>query len=213
MRKTTYKQVLKRVKQEAWERLKDESSGHDYWHVCRVAKCAKKIAKIEKAELMVVELAAWLHDIKTHPNQGHEVRSAKFATRFLSELGLEKKMIAKIASCIKSHRFSSGRPRSLEARIIQDADKIDALGAIGIARAFAFGGQKKSTLYNPELKPLPGLYAKTQRSATSINHFYEKLLRIRPLLHTEKARQIARCRERYMKNFLRRFFLEWEGEK
>lgn len=209
-----YRKILNRVKKLVWQKLKNESTGHDYWHCYRVAKNALLIGKKEKANLQVLELAAWLHDIAAGKDKGHEISGAQLTKRFLSELKVNREIIKQVVSCIEKHRFSRGaKPKTLEEKIIQDADKLDALGALGLARLFTLGGRYEQILHNPEIKPDFDYYLKHGRSNTTINHFYDKLFKLRKLIHTRTARKIAREREKYMKDYLKRFYLEWEGKQ
>jgi len=209
-----YKKVLGEVKKLAWKKLKNESTGHDYWHCFRVVQNALRIGKKEKANLQILELSGWLHDIATHPDKDHEIRSANFAQGFLSDLGVDKETTKRVANCIKKHRFSKGiKAEILEEKIIQDADKLDALGAIGLARVFIGGGKYGQTTHDPKVKPDFDYYLKTGRSSTTINHFYDKIFKLKELLHTQTAKKIALEREKYMRRYLKRFYLEWEGKK
>src|SRR4030067_3859492 len=150
-----YPKVLLEVKKLVKNKLGKESSGHDYWHCYRVVQNALVIGKEEKANLKVLELSAALHDISIDKSKkDHEIRGAQFTQKFLSELGLNKKAINQIVNCIKKHRFSKGiKAVTLEEKILQDADKLDALGAIGIARLFALSGKYKQIIYDPKIKP------------------------------------------------------------
>lgn len=210
-----YQKILKEVKKIVWKKLKNESSGHDYWHCYRVVQNALFIGKKEKANLQVLELSGWLHDIAiVNGKKDHEIRSAQFSQKFLSKLNLDKRIIKRVINCIKKHRFSKRlKPKTLEEKIIQDADKLDALGAIGIARVFADGGRRGQVIYNPRIKFDFDYYLKYGKSRSTINHFYDKLFKLKDLLHTNTAKKIALEREKYMKNYLKRFYLEWRGEK
>lgn len=211
---TGNKKVLNKVKKVVWKELKNESSGHDYWHCLRVVQNALFIGKKEKANLQVLELAAWLHDIAAGKDKDHEIRSAQFAKRFLSGLKVDKEITKQVVSCVKKHRFSKGiKPETLEEKIIQDADKLDALGAIGIARLFILAGKYRQITHSPKTKPDFDYYLKHGRSNTTINHFYDKLFKLKGLLHTKTAKKIALEREKYMRDYLKRFYLEWDGKK
>jgi len=209
-----YTKILNIVKQEALRKLKSESTGHGYWHAYRVAQTAQLIAKKERANVQVAELAAWLHDIQANPDKDHEIRSAKFAQKFLTKLNVDENIVNEIVYCVKNHRFSKGvKPKTLEGKIVQDSDKLDALGAIGLARLFIISGKVGQTLYDPSLKPSFDYYLKHGVSNTTVNHFYDKLFKLKKLLHTKTARKIAQERERFMRQYLKRFYLEWDGEK
>jgi uncharacterized protein len=209
-----YQKILDKVKKLAWRKLKNESTGHDYWHCYRVVQNALKIGRKKKANLLVLALAGWLHDVAVHPDKEHEIRSAEFARGVLLDLGVDKKTVKQVVNCIKKHRFSKGiKAETLEEKILQDADKLDALGAIGLARLFILGGRYGQTTHNPQIKPDFDYYLKHGRSTTTINHFYDKLFKLRKMLHTKTAQKIALDRERYMKEYLKRFYLEWGCEK
>jgi len=179
-----------------------------------VAQTAKFIAEKEKANVQTVELASWLHDIEANPDKDHEVRSARSARKILNNLKVDKEIVDKVVYCIKNHRFSKGiKPKTQEGKIIQDADKLDALGAIGLARLFILAGKVGQTIYDPNLKPSFDFYLKHGVSNTTINHFYDKLFKLKNLMHTKTGRKIAKQREKFMKDYLKCFYLEWKGRK
>ncbi len=127
---------------------------------------------------------------------------------------MDQVIIKQVVNCIKKHRFSKAiRAEILEEKILQDADKLDALGAIGIARLFILAGKHGQTTHDPKVKPDFDYYLKTGRSTTTINHFYDKIFKLKELLHTQKAKKIALEREKYMRNYLKRFYFEWKGKK
>lgn len=207
------KQIINQIKKLVKEKIGNENSGHDYWHSYRVAKTAVNIGKIEKADLLVLEIAAWLHDIEHDVNNDHEIRSAFFAEKYLYKMKLDPVKISQITACIKHHRFSKNKKVTiLEEKIIQDADKLDALGAIGIARLYQVASKYRQILYDPAIKTDFKYYLKMGRSTTTINHFYDKLFKLKKLLHTRSARTIAKKREELMRNYLKHFLLEWEGK-
>ncbi len=202
------------VKQE----LAGAESGHDWWHIYRVRNLAERIAKEEKADTFVVTLGALLHDIadaKFH--NGDETVGPKKAKTFLHTQNLPTETIDKILNIIRfvSFKNSDEKPDddSLELQIIQDADRLDALGAIGIARAFSYGGFKNREMYNPDIPPKPEMskaeYKKSE--STTINHFYEKLLLLKEMMHTNTGKRMAAERHRFMEQFLEEFFAEWKG--
>jgi len=198
--------------------LTGEGSGHDWWHVYRVWKNAVQIAKHEEVDLYVVELAALLHDIADWKfNDGNEDIGPQLAREWLESLNVEETEISKVCEIIQDISFKGSgvitKMTTIEGMIVQDADRLDAMGAIGIGRAFAYGGSKGREMYNPELKPEKHdsfeEYKKSQGS--SINHFYEKLLLLKELMNTQTAKKIAEKRHTVMLNFLDDFFQEWEG--
>lgn len=196
-----------------------EGSGHDWWHVWRVWRLAERIARTEaKADATVVALGALLHDLgdwKFHG--GDEEAAPREAGQLLSRLGAPKAVIARVQAVCREVSYKGAgvadRPTSLEARIVQDADRLDAIGAIGIARTFAYGGAKGRSMYEPGEKPvLHRTFAAYKKSrGHTINHFHEKLLLLKGRLHTREARRLARGRHAYLVGFLDRFHREWEG--
>lgn len=192
----------------AKETLSGESTGHDWWHVYRVWQNAKHIGKAENADMYVVELAALLHDIADHKfhNGDHEV-GPRVAREWLEKLETETVIIERVIECMRSCSFSSGHvATTIEALVVQDADRLDALGAIGIARVFATGAKMGDRmLFDPE-KP-------KETQPTSIGHFYEKLLLLKNRMNTATGRQMAEDRHLYLEQFLDEFYAEWEGIK
>ena len=180
-----------------------DASGHDFYHTLRVCQLATEIAKAEGAELETVQLAALLHDVDDHKLSPDTCENKDRAVQFLKSHGIADNRIERIVNIIDTVSFSrnSGRPGSLEGKCVQDADRLDAIGAIGIARTFAFGGSHGRKIHDPEgMDP-----------ATSIAHFYEKLLKLKDLMNTETGRILAEDRDRFMRQFLDQFHAEWEG--
>lgn len=193
--------ILKYTQDYIFSEFSGEATGHDFFHVKRVVKLAKQIGKEENADLFLVELAAWLHDVGDYKLHDGVDQSAAMISDFLVELNVSQAIIAKIIEIVSQVSFSKGiQPTSLEAKIVQDADRMDALGAIGIARAFAYGGSKQREIYNPENPEL-----------TSIQHFYDKLLKLKDLMNTVSAKRIAEQRHLFLENYLKQFYHEWEG--
>ncbi len=199
--------------------LQAAEGGHDYWHSLRVWKTAKYIAKYEDCNLFVVELGALLHDIadaKFHNND--EEIGAAIAKTFLQKQGVDNKIITEVYNIVKHVSFKGGQIvsdyHSPELAIVQDADRLDALGAIGIARTFNYGGHKGFPLYDPHIKPKYGMSLKEyrQHKAPTINHFYEKLLLLADKMHTEAAKAIAKERHQFMEIYLEQFYKEWEAD-
>ena len=198
--------------------LTGEGSGHDWWHVYRVWKNAVQIAKREDVDMFVVELAALLHDIADWKfNDGNEEIGPQLAREWLESLNVEENEISNVCQIIQDISFKGSgvvtNMKTQEGKIVQDADRLDAMGAIGIGRAFAYGGSKGREMYNPDLKPEKHnsfeQYKKSQSS--SINHFYEKLLLLKELMNTDTAKKIAEKRHVVMLNYLDDFLQEWEG--
>ncbi len=201
------------------EQLQNAEAGHDWAHTERVWKMAKKIASTEKCDQNVVELAALLHDIadpKFH--NGNETAAVKIADEFLSGREVSRDIIDQVLFIIQHQSFKNRKeiPSEIpiELKIVQDADRLDAMGAIGIARAFHFGGFKNNLMYDPEILPKMNMTKEeyTKSAGTTINHFYEKLLLLNDLLHTQKAKNIAEVRHAFMLHFLEQFLKEWNGE-
>lgn len=198
------------------EKLKGAEAGHDWYHIERVWKLSKKIAETEDCNLEVVELAALLHDIadpKFH--NGDETVALKVSRGFLESQNAAEDVIENILFIIKNISFKnrSEAPENLpiELKIVQDADRIDAIGAIGVARTFNFGGFKNNLMYDPEIKPKLNMSKEEYKKSngTTINHFYEKLLLLKDLMNTRKGKEIAAERHNFMLQFLDQFYKEW----
>lgn len=197
-----------------------EGSGHDWWHIYRVREVAVKIALEEKADLFLTETAALLHDIADHKFHGGDIEAGpKEAARILIDFGLPDSVINKVCSIVKEVTFKGeGVPTpcsSKEAACVQDADRLDAIGAIGIARAFAYGGSKGRLLYDPEQKPqfFSDFNAYKSTVAPTINHFYEKLLLLKNRMNTNTAKVMAEQRHTFMEAYLEQFYDEWNASK
>jgi uncharacterized protein len=197
-----------------------ESSGHDWWHVHRVWKTAVRIGTSEKADLFVVELAALLHDIADWKFHNGDIAAGPLAARaWLENLGVEESVIGHVCQIIQDISFKGeGVPtpmRSREGMVVQDADRLDAMGAIGIARAFAYGGYKQREIFDPAvpLKHHATFEEYRSTTGTTINHFYEKLLLLKSLMNTSAGKTMAEKRHAFMQHYLERFFLEWEGKE
>ncbi|MDB5184768.1 MAG: phosphohydrolase [Candidatus Saccharibacteria bacterium] len=198
-----------------------EATGHDWWHMYRVWQLAKTIIASEPtADRFVVELAALLHDIadwKFH--DGDEEAGPQAARAWLSGLRVEEAVIAHIEDIIRTVSFKgagvASNMKTLEGKIIHDADKLDALGAIGIARAFAYGGAAGRPMYDPASKPQQheDFAAYKKNNGPTIDHFYEKLLLLKDRMYTDTAKQLAQARHDYMENFLKQFYSEWQGDR
>mgnify|MGYP003692711617 FL=1 len=201
------------------EKLEGAEAGHDWFHIERVWKLSKKIAEKEGGNLEVIELSALLHDIadpKFH--NGDETLALKISQNFLEEIHVNAKLIEQVLFVIKNisfkNRAEAPENPPLELQIVQDADRLDAIGAIGIARTFNFGGFKNNLMYHPEIKPNLGMNKEEYKKSngTTINHFYEKLLLLKDLMNTETAKKIASERHDFMLQFLDEFYKEWNVE-
>ncbi len=202
------------------ETLANAEGGHDWWHVYRVWQLSKHIAASEQADLLVVELGALLHDIADSKfHDGDEELGPQKARRFIAQHEVDESVIAHVENIISNISFKGGRKiqnfKSLELDIVQDADRLDALGAIGIARTFNYGGFKNREIYNPDIKPnlqmTPEEYK--QSTAPSLNHFYEKLLLLKDRMNTNTGKLLAGQRHRFMEQYLAEFYKEWNGEQ
>lgn len=199
--------------------LEGEGSGHDWWHIYRVWNNARYIASQEEgADQLIVELAALLHDIGDHKfHDGDETVGPRMVRSWLQEQQLDEALIQTVCDIVEKLSYkgagtSSAMP-TLEGRIVQDADRLDAIGAIGIARTFAYGGHKNRELYNPAISPVlhDNFAAYKSSTAPTINHFYEKLLLLKDRMHTPTARAMAEKRHTYMEAFLEQFYAEWNA--
>ena len=202
------------------ETLSDAEAGHDWFHTQRVFRNSLLIAKDENADVLVVSLGALLHDIadaKFH--QGDETVGPKMARAFLNSLEVEKEVIEKVCYIIEHISFKNSigqnktRIHPIELLVVQDADRLDAIGAIGIARAFHYGGFKNRTLYDPEIAPNLELTKEEYKNSKSptINHFYEKLLLLKDKMNTKTGTKIAQQRHDFLLQYLEHFYAEWSG--
>jgi len=208
-------QTIKYVKEE----LKGAEAGHDWFHIERVYNNALNLLKSEKANEQVVILGALLHDIADSKfHNGDETVGPKKANEFMTSIGIEEDVKEHVIKIIENISFKGGnferKFASKELEVVQDADRLDAIGAIGIARAFQYGGFKNRTIHDPEEKPKFNMTKEEYKKHTgsTVNHFYEKLLLLKDLMNTETGKQIAQNRHEYMQGFLQQFYNEWEGK-
>ena len=212
------KKVIENAKIFVKESFENEYSGHDYFHTLRVYKMAKRIAEKENANIEIVELASLLHDvddIKLSPSTNKNKDNAR---SFLNDNNVDSKTVELICEIISeiSYKGTESVPsKTLEGMCVQDADRLDAIGAIGIARAFAYGGNHNRVMHDPECLPKLNMTEAEYRNhvSTTINHFYEKLFNLKDLINTNTGKEIAEHRENYMKEYIEEFMNEWEGEK
>ncbi|TCV20805.1 uncharacterized protein EDC17_1001148 [Sphingobacterium alimentarium] len=202
------------------DRLKFAEAGHDWWHIQRVWNNTKLILETESADRLVCELTALLHDIADSKfHDGDETIGPRVAGEFLASIGVEEQVIEQVKLIILNMSFKASLGEvtyhSKELEVVQDADRLDAIGAIGVARAFNYGGYKNREMYDPNIAPKQNLskeeYKKT--SAPTINHFYEKLLLLKDKMNTPTAKAIAEQRHQFMEMFLQQFYAEWEGKR
>lgn len=198
------------------EIFENDYGGHDFFHTLRVMRIAKYIAKIEGANTEIVELASLLHDVDDYKITGRNMDSVENACKLMNKYNIDKQVQLQVTDIIKTVSFKANDteiPSSLEGKVVQDADRLDALGAIGIARAFAYGGSRGNMIYNPNSKPNLNMnndeYVKNK--TTTINHFYEKLLLLKDMMNTETGYNIAIKRDQFMRDFLEEFYREWNN--
>lgn len=213
--KTLIELTQKFVKQ----KLENAEGGHDWWHVYRVWNMSKNIAKTENVNPLIVELGALLHDIADSKfNDGDETIGPLLAAKFLESQNVEEEITDHVIKIIKNISFKGGKEiskfKSLELDVVQDADRLDAIGAIGIARTFNYGGYKNREIYNPTILPNLNMTKEEYKNseAPTINHFYEKLLLLKDRMNTKTGKNIALKRHKIMEEYLKQFYKEWNGE-
>lgn len=214
-------QIIKNTIAFVKETLKDAEGGHDWFHIERVYKNTLLIAKDENVDEFIVALGALLHDIADAKfYDGDETIGPKIAREFLEKQKVDESMIVHIENIINYISYKSSLEKgekftSPELNVVQDADRLDAIGAVGIARCFNYGGFKNRVLYNPEIKPNLTMTKEEYKNSDSptINHFYEKLLLLKDKMNTSTGRRIAAERHLYMEQFLEQFYAEWNGLK
>ncbi len=198
------------------EIFQNDFSGHDFFHSMRVYRTAMKIAEAEHADMQVVALAALLHDVDDRKLSPMTAEKKENAARFMRSQNVPESEIRQVCQIIDEVSFKgtdSVRPSTPEGKCVQDADRLDALGAIGIARTFAYGGSHNCAIYDPELPPRTAMNQAQYYSSksTSLNHFYEKLFLLEGMMNTETGKAIARKRTQYMQQFVDEFLNEWDG--
>lgn len=215
MNKSIIDHTISFVKQQ----LEGAEGGHDWFHIERVYNNALLIAKGEDCNLLVVQLGALLHDVADSKfHNGDETVGPKVAWEFLEKENVPEDIIMHVVNIIENISFKGGnfekKFHSKELDIVQDADRLDAIGAIGIARAFNYGGFKNRALYDPAIKPQLNMTKEEYKASTAptITHFYEKLLLLKDRFNTETGKKIALKRHQYMEDFLSQFYAEWEGK-
>lgn len=214
------KKIIELTVQYVKESLQGAESGHDWWHIERVWNNAKLLLKTEDVDHFIVEMAALLHDIADSKfHDGDEEIGPKKAGEFLRKIGVQEIQTIHIQQIIRNMSFKSSLGKlnfsSKEMEVVQDADRLDAIGAIGIARAFTYGGFKNRELYNPELPPALNMTKEEYKSSTAptINHFYEKLLLLKDKMNTKTGRKLAEDRHQFMLTYLEQFYNEWNGKQ
>lgn len=207
--------ILEKTRSFVKDKLYGEGSGHDWYHIERVVNLANHIGRKENGDLFIIEMTALLHDIDDWKfSKGTETNTTVTET-FLKSQNISQEIIDKIITIIRTMSFKGGvvdsTQNTLEGMIVQDADRLDAIGAIGIARTFAYGGSKHRPIYDPTIKPIDFTSLEEVKNAENhtINHFYEKLLKLKDLMNTKTAKEIAQERHDFMENFLKEFYKEW----
>jgi uncharacterized protein len=215
LQKMEHAEIIEKSQAFVRKSLKDAEGGHDWWHIQRVWINAKRIAQTEEANLLVVELAALLHDIADSKfHGGDEEIGPATAGKFLQSINIDQDTIAHVQQIIRHISFKAGFDmaifRSKELDIVRDADRLDAIGAIGIARAFSYGGFKGREIYNPEIAPNLNMTKEEYKNsnAPSINHFYEKLLLLKDKMNTATGKKLAEQRHHFMEMYLEQFYGE-----
>lgn len=211
-------QVIAKTEEFVKREMSADSTGHDWFHIDRVRNIALEIHEKEKiGDPFIIELAALLHDISDEKLHNSKEEGEKKLTSFLSLLPLDESKKNQIKEIIETISFKGGNNRNIttvEAAIVQDADRLDAIGAIGIARAFAYGGKKGQPIYDPNINVRTSMTNEEYRKgdSSSINHFYEKLLKLKEKMNTKTGREIAERRHLFMEEFLHEFYNDWNGK-
>ncbi len=207
--------IIEKTKEFVKNKLYGEGSGHDWFHIERVYNLSRFLANEEKADNFIVEMTALLHDIDDWKFSNGTKTNTTITEEFLNSVNVDKESINKIITIIKTMSFKGGVVNStqntIEGMIVQDADRLDAIGAIGIARTFAYGGSKNRPIYDPNIAPINFTSLEEVKNAENhtINHFYEKLLKLKDLMNTDSAKIIAEKRHKFMEDFLKEFYSEW----
>ncbi len=230
MKRVDKEEIIQKTEDFVKENLEKDSTGHDWWHIHRVRNLAKRIAREEGADIFIVELAALLHDIGDYKFfLGDEEAGEKKVREWLFSLEISPSLVDRIVEITSQVSFMHTLPEkgkkkdrkdsppfaiSKELRAVTDADRLDAMGAIGIARTFTYGGFFNRPIYDPAIKPHKNItkeeYKTTQ--APSLNHFYDKLLKLKDMMYTPLGRKMAKRRHRFLKLFLKEFYKEWKGK-
>lgn len=212
-------QILEATEHFVEEQLAGEASGHDWWHIVRVRNLARRIAADEAANTFICELAALLHDLADEKIAGSEEAGLALVQNWLDEQEVELSAQLAVLHIIQHMSYKGGTQNtvqlSLEGQVVQDADRLDAIGAIGIARTMTFSGNKGRLIHDPNLSARENMTLEEYRSGrdTAILHFYEKLLKLKDLMNTETAKKLARERHAFLETYLEQFYAEWEGKR
>ena len=207
--------MIDKTKEFVKNKLYGEGSGHDWFHIERVYNLAKYIGKKEKADSFIFEMCALLHDIDDWKFSNTNDIQTTVTENFLKSINIDGSSLEQIIKIIQTMSFKGGivdsTQTTIEGKVVQDADRLDAIGAIGIARTFAYGGHKNRLIYDPDIKPMDFKSLEEVKNAENhtINHFYEKLLKLKDLMNTDTAKELAEKRHKFMENFLEEFYEEW----
>lgn len=211
------KEILNKIRAYLKQEFPSDPTGHDYWHFDRVVRLARKIALSEKTKvnMFILELGALLHDIGDWKFHDDPMAGGKKSRKLLQELNVSNDIISRVEHIVDNVSFKGAnvknKMKSLEGKVVQDADRLDALGAVGIARLFATSAYFKHLLYDPNLKPnLDNNFKGPKKSYTSINHFYEKILLLKDRMNTKTGKKIAQARHKFTQDFLHKFLKEWK---
>ncbi|WP_044748372.1 HD domain-containing protein [Bacillus alveayuensis] len=211
------REIIEKTEQYVRMLLENDASGHDWWHIERVRRISVTLAKKEHADELIVEMAALLHDVADEKIAGSEEKGLSVVAEWLEQMPLsnhDKQHIIEIISSVSFKGGNGKKPHTIEGMIVQDADRLDAIGAIGIARTFMYAGSRGHLMYDPSLPYRENMTKEEYRQgrSTAINHFYEKLLKLKELMNTESAKQIAIKRHEFMERFLQQFYKEWDEQ-
>ena len=215
----TKEEIINRTIEFVKSELKDAEGGHDWWHVYRVWKTSKNLAEGEIVDDLIVELGALLHDVADSKfHEGDETVGPKKVLTFFNNIGIEESISSHVIKIIENISFKGGNQKqefkSLELDVVQDADRLDAIGAIGVARTFNYGGFKNRGLYDPDIKPNLNMTKEEYKNSTAptLNHFYEKLLLLKDRMNTKSGMALAQKRHDFLELYLDQFLSEWEGK-
>lgn len=214
------KEIIASVAKIVEERFSEEGSGHDWWHMYRVWQLSKKLGKAEGSDPFVTELGALLHDIADFKfHDGDLSAGPREARKILEELGVDEVVVRAVCHIVENVSYKGAgeknKMQGLEGKVVQDADRLDAIGAIGISRVFSYSGSKGRLIHHPDQKPELHATFEAYKSSqgTSINHFYEKLLLLKDRMNTKSGKKMAERRHQFMEEYLKEFYAEWSAEK
>lgn len=212
-------EILQKTAQYVEEKLAGEGSGHDWWHIVRVRQMAERLALEEGANSFICQMAALVHDLADEKVAGSEEAGLVEVRDLLTRLEVSDQQTQEILTIIQGISYKGGilrdYPLTLEGKIVQDADRLDAIGAIGIARTMAFSGNRQRLIHDPSVAVREQMTLAEYRSdqGTAISHFYEKLLKLKDLMNTETAKTLAQGRHDFLELYLEQFYAEWEAER